>query len=103
TGRAPADKDFEPVTKKAIVVRMLHNLLNVAESEKDGDSMLRYLDGILAIDADAHQERWMRAVFRFHAGKRAAAVQDGDLLIRNVPADVDLDRVRELRGILLKK
>ena len=102
-GRAPEDKDFEPVTKKAIVVRMLHNLINVAESEKDGDSILRYLDGILAVDNDAHQERWMRAVFRFQAGQRTGALEDCELLIQNVPPDVDLERVRELRGILLKK
>ena len=67
-GEEPQDKYFDAVTKKAIIVRMLHNLLNVAESEKDGASMLRYLDGILAVDANAHDERWAREVFRYRAG-----------------------------------
>jgi serine protease Do len=103
TGRAATDGDFEPVTKKALVVRMLHNLMNVAESEKDGAGMLRYLDGILAVDADAHEERWMRAVFRFQAGQRAGALEDCERLIQADPPDLDLERVRELRRILQKK
>jgi regulator of sirC expression with transglutaminase-like and TPR domain len=102
TGRAAEDKDFEPVTKKAIVVRMLHNLVNVAQSEKDGPAMLRYLDGILAIDQDAHEERWARAVFRFQAGLRAGSAEDCEVLIRAEPPSVDLDRVRELRRFLEK-
>ena len=73
TGAKATDGDFEPVTKKALIVRMLHNLLNVAESEKDGASMLRYLDGILAVDQDSHADRWMRAYFRFQSGQRAEA------------------------------
>lgn len=102
TGRAAEEKDFEPVTKKAIVVRMLHNLINVAESEKDGAAILRYLDGILAIAPDAHEERWARAVFRFQTGLRAGSAADCEVLIRAEPPGVDLERVRELRRVLEK-
>jgi serine protease Do len=97
TGRDATDKDFEPVTKKAIVVRMLHNLINVAASEKDGDAMLRYLDGILAIDPAAHEERWARAKLRAFAEQRAGSLEDCELLLKHAPAEVDLDNVRELR------
>ena len=100
TGRAPEDADFEPVTKKAIAVRMLHNLINVAKSERDGDSMLRYLDGVLALDPEAHEDRWMRAHFRYQAGQRTGAREDCDILLKHAPAGLDLERVRELRGIL---
>jgi regulator of sirC expression with transglutaminase-like and TPR domain len=103
TGRAAQDKDFEPVTKKAILVRMLHNLINVAESEKDGVAILRYLDGILAVDQDAHEERWARAVFRFQARQRGGALEDCESLIQSDPPGVDLDRVRELRRLLQGK
>jgi serine protease Do len=103
TGRAAQDKDFEPVTKRALIVRMLHNLINVARSEKDGDSMLRYLDGILAIDPDAHQERWVRAVLRYQSGQRLAAVADCEHLLKHAPTDVDLDDVRDLRRLLESK
>ena len=103
TGRESTDKDFEPTTKKAIVVRMLHNLIRVAESERDAPSMLRYLDGIVTVDADAHEERWARAVFRFQAGQRTGSLEDCEYLLKHAPAELDLDRVRELRRILEKK
>lgn len=98
--RAPMEKDFEPATKKEIVVRMLHNLISVAESEKDMSSMLRYLDGIVAVNPDAHEERWARAYFRFQGGQRQGSIEDCDYLLKHAPAVLDLERVRELRSIL---
>jgi len=99
-GRAATDDDYKPVAKKAIAIRMLHNLINVAESEKDRESMLRYLDGIVAIDANAHEERWARAVFRFQSKLRAGSLEDCEYLIQHAPPEVDLERVRELRRFL---
>ena len=54
------DGDFVPATKKSIVVRMLHNLLNVARMEEDSVSMIRYLNTLLAIDRDSASNRAMR-------------------------------------------
>ena len=90
------------MTKKAIIVRMLHNLINVAESEKDGPAMLRYLDGILAVEPSSHEERWARAVFRMQAGQRTGSLQDCEYLLKNAPPEVDLERVEELRRLLQK-
>src|SRR5262249_44221872 len=103
TGKPAENKDFAAVTKKTIALRMLHNLINVAQEEKDRDSMLRYLDGILAIEPASHDERWVRAIFRFQSGLSESATADCDYLLENAPAGVDLDRVRELRKLLEKK
>jgi regulator of sirC expression with transglutaminase-like and TPR domain len=103
TGELPNDDHFKPATKKAIVIRMLHNLINVAESERDKVGILRYLDGIVAVEPDAHEERWARAVFRFQVGLRAGSLEDCEHLIRQDPPGADLDRVRELRRILEMK
>src|SRR5262249_36421822 len=55
TGK-PLDADkLKPITKKGIILRMLHNLANVAQREQDLDGMLTYLDGIVTVDADAHE------------------------------------------------
>jgi len=100
TGR-PFDKKYlEASTKKAIVLRMLFNLLNVARQEEDRDGLLRYLDGILAIDPDAHENRWMRAVLRFQTGQRQGARADVEILLRADAPDVDMERVRELQKLL---
>ena len=55
-------------------------------------NMLRYLDGILAIDPEAHEERWVRAVFRFQAGRNRDSVADCDFLLEQNPPGADLDR-----------
>ena len=102
TGRPLEKKDLAAVSKKAIVLRMLHNLINVSQNEKDRDGMLRYLDAIVAVAPESHEERWARAVFRFQAGLRDAALADCDFLINAAPPDTDLDRVRELRKLLLR-
>jgi serine protease Do len=101
TGQPLDQKDLAAVAKKAILVRMLHNLLNLARHDDDRAGVLRYLDGIVTLSPGAHDERWARAVLRFQAGQRAGALADCEYLIGNTPAEADLDRVRELRKLLV--
>jgi regulator of sirC expression with transglutaminase-like and TPR domain len=103
TGKPLQKKHLASAGKKTIVVRMLHNLLSVAEKEQDGEGVLRYLDAILAVAPDSPDERWIRAVFRFQGGQREAALIDVDWLLDNSPPGVDLDRVRELKRLLAPK
>lgn len=100
TGEPTQNKDFAAVSTKAIALRMLHNLIKVAQEEKDRDGMLRYLDGIVAIEPSAHEERWVRAVFRFQSGLAAGCVSDCDYLLEQAPMGVDLARVRKLRQLV---
>jgi serine protease Do len=102
TGQELAKKDLVPVAKKAIVLRMLHNLLNVAQHEQDRAGVLRYLDAIVTLSPEAHAERWARAVFRYQAAQRAGALADCDYLLASAPGDIDLERVRELRSLLAR-
>jgi regulator of sirC expression with transglutaminase-like and TPR domain len=103
TGKPLVDKHLAAVPKKAILTRILHNLINIAGREKDRDGMLRYLDAVLVIDADAHEERWARAVFRWQSGLPERAAEDCDWLLKRSPEGVDLERVRELRRVLSKE
>ncbi len=100
TGKPLQEEHLAAAAKKAILVRMLHNLLRVAEGETDGEGMLRYLDAIVSIETNSAQERWMRAVLRYQAGQRAGALHDVDWLLEHQPAGVPLERVRELHGLL---
>src|SRR5262249_12741822 len=61
TGQPLRDEQLAAVSKKAILVRMLHNLLRFPREERDAKGMLRYLDTILTISPDAAEDRWMRA------------------------------------------
>jgi regulator of sirC expression with transglutaminase-like and TPR domain len=100
TRKALKKEQLTAATKKQVLIRMLHNLMGVAQDEQDRDGVLRYLDGILTINPDSGQERWARAVLRFQAGQRDSARTDCDWLLDHSPAGVPLERVRELREML---
>lgn len=97
TGRELADADVAPATKRAILVRMLHNLQGVAMQSRDTAALLRYCGAILAIDADSASERWMRAVLSLQSNRRDTARADVEWLLDKKPAGIDLERVQELR------
>jgi serine protease Do len=102
TERPLRDEDLAAVDKRTIVVRMLHNLLNVAEREKDQESMLRYLSAIIAVAPDAAQQRGMRAILRHKAGDRDGALQDVDWLIEHQPEGIDMEALREFRRLITR-
>ncbi len=96
-GRRLQDDDLAAVGRKAILVRMLQNLRNLAEDEKDAVGMLRYLDAIVTITPDAGGERWVRAVLRYSTRQRDGAREDVDWLIEHHPKGIDPQEVEELR------
>jgi regulator of sirC expression with transglutaminase-like and TPR domain len=100
TERPLRDEDLKAVDKRTILVRMLHNLLNVAEHEKDTDGMLRYLNVLVAVEPDAAQQRGMRAFLRHKAGDRAGALQDVDWLLEHRPEGLDVEALQKFRRSL---
>src|SRR5439155_24208550 len=90
------DENVKPVANKAIVVRILHNLLDVAGGERALGAALRYLDAIVDLTPDGGRERWMRAVLSFQTGRKTAAREDVDWLLDHSPAGVNLRDVRQL-------
>jgi regulator of sirC expression with transglutaminase-like and TPR domain len=99
TGEELREEDLQPVTKRAILIRMLHNLLRLTR-DGDMDGALRYLDTILAIAPDAGHERLLRAAARFQSGNKAGARADVDWLLEHEPSGIERERVLELRRLL---
>jgi regulator of sirC expression with transglutaminase-like and TPR domain len=97
-GQPPNDGWLRAVGKRAILMRMLHNLRGIAERAGDAPTMLRYLDAALAIDPDSAEDRMYRAFFRFRTGQGRAALDDTDWLLAHEPEGIDLARVGELRA-----
>lgn len=85
---------------KEILLRMLNNLMNVARDAGDPEAMLRYVETMVAIDAENAEFRWFRAVLRFQTARHAEAQEDTAWLIEKNAVEVDLSRVRELHQIL---
>ncbi len=102
TGQPAKEDHFAAVGKKAIIIRMLHNLLGITRQDSDVRRGLRYLDTILAIAPDASDERFLRAAVRLQTGDRQGALEDVDWLLDHQPDGVDLERVQELRRILTR-
>ena len=101
TTNAPLTGDQKSaMTKRAIVARILHNLINVAQRQGDEQAVLRYLDALLAIVPESHRERFMRAMLHWQTGEHAAAKQDADYLLEHEAPEIDLDRLRDFRAIL---
>lgn len=86
--------------KREIIQRMLRNLLNLARDDEDIQSMLRYVEAMIAIDDELLQERWLRAVLRYQTGRITEAIADTDYLLEKSPEGFDLRRIHEFRNYL---
>ena len=100
TGEPLTEEELKPAGKKAIAVRMLHNLLGIAGRNRDAPATLHYLDTVLAIDPDAAHDRFMRAVLRYQSGQRKEALADTEWLLDHNPKGADAERALELRRLI---
>lgn len=99
-GREVGDDVLKPVKKKAIVVRMLRNLLGLAQREQNVDDGLRYLNGILALEPADGQSRMMRAGIYLSKNEKAAALADVQYLIDHPEPGVDVRRLEQFKRSL---
>jgi serine protease Do len=98
TGEKLQDSYLAAVAPRAIIVRMLSNLLNLAQRDRDMDGALRYLDTIIAVDPEnSVRERGLRAVTRAQTGDRKGALEDLDWILDKMPTGIDLEGVRAIR------
>src|SRR5690606_35887830 len=100
SGRPLREEHLTPVSKRQIITRMLHNLMGLAQESEDIPGMLRYVETIVAVNPEAAQERWFRAVLRFQTGEHHGAADDVDWLLERNPEGIDLGRVREFSRLL---
>lgn len=103
TGQALEDSHLKPVTKKSILVRVLHNLQSNAGRKRDMPALLRYLDAILTIAPDSPEDHMYRAFYRYQSGQGQRALEDIDWLLSHDPPGIDLERVGQLRDAILNR
>jgi len=89
-GAAVDDGQLAQATPRAMILRMLSNLVSYGSKPSQN---LPYMDMILAIDPDAHIERYDRAVMRVKANDMAGAKADLEKLLEDQPNDVNMERV----------
>ena len=103
SGQDLRDEHLAASSKKAILIRMLVNLLSISQSQRDSDreATLRYLEALLTIDPTMVRERGFRALIRYQTGRKLAAIQDLDWFLEKKPQGVDLSRIRQMRNAFL--
>ncbi len=96
SGNALREEHLEPAAPRDIALRILRNLIGVAERESDVYAMLRYLDYVLVLAPESAIDRWARAVLRFRTARPAGAREDLEWLLEHPSADVDRANVEDL-------
>ena len=94
------EEDFKPARKRDIITRILRNLINVSERERDSVSRLRYLDATIAIEPTDTYLRAMRAMIHYGEGRFQQALSDIEFLIENNPEGPEMKPLREIRDRL---
>ncbi len=101
TGAPPMKGAFQPATSREIAVRMLRNLVGLEINQRKTPEAARdYLELLLAIEPDAAQERFQRALLKLQDDDMVGARQDIDWLLKNRPSGLDYGRLEEFRGTL---
>ena len=102
-GRTPVDNDFLPMKNKQILIRILTNLSGIAKKEKDNIGLIRYLDAIISIDENSHEERGNRIILLAQNNQIQKAIADIDYLLQKGPKELDADKLNEFKQLLLNK
>jgi len=100
---AAARNFLQAAGSKAIVIRMLANLRNMAENDRDTEAVLRYLNAAVAIDADDLENRARRIDIEIRTDRLKEAIADIDWMLERRPEGLDVNRVSQLRADLAGK
>jgi regulator of sirC expression with transglutaminase-like and TPR domain len=102
-GRTLVDNDFLPMKNKQILIRILTNLSGIAKKEKDDIGLIRYLDAIISIDENSHEERGNRIILLAQNNQIQKAIADIDYLLLKGPKKLDSEKLNEFKQLLLNK
>ncbi|MEM7601503.1 MAG: tetratricopeptide repeat protein, partial [Verrucomicrobiota bacterium] len=100
-GSAPQRSAFHPASARQIAVRMLRNLVDIEiNREQTPAGASDYLELLLAIEPEAAQERFQRALLRMQDDNMNGAKEDLDWLLEHQPPGIDYGRLEVFRGSL---
>jgi len=88
---------LQTVTPRQMLLRMLQNLLGVAQRKKDREAMLRYLQALITLDPDLVRERGLQAMLRFETGRKQSAIAGLDWFLEHKPAGIDLEQIEKMQ------
>ena len=96
SGAILEDRHLVAVSKRAIIERMLENLLSIATDDEDTDDMLRYVDALVVVVPDSASRRLMRALLLQRQQRFEEALADTRWLLDRQPEEIDQERLLQL-------
>ena len=90
------EEHLAPVNNRAIIVRMLRNLIGISNENQPPEVVLRYLNTLLLLQPDSPQEHLNRALMYMRLKQNAKAKEDVRWLLENDPPGFNRDRLLEL-------
>ncbi len=95
TGEGFREEHLAPASKRDIIVRMLRNLLAIANRGNESAEALPYADLLVAVSREP-AERLTRLSLRLQQGDTLGAREDAQWLLKARPDGVDLERLSRL-------
>ncbi len=90
------DEHLAPVNNRAIIVRMLRNLIGISNENQPPEVVLRYLNTLLLLQPNSPQEHLNRALMYMRLKQNAKAKEDVRWLLDNDPPGFNRDRLMDL-------
>ena len=90
------EEHLAPVDNRAIIVRMLRNLIGISNESQPPEVVLRYLNTLLLLQPDSPQEHLNRALMFMRLKQNAKAKEDVRWLLDNDPPGFNRDRLMDL-------
>ena len=96
TGRSFVPESLAKSGERDIVLRMLRNLMGLAQESDSPAELLCYVETVVALQPDSAFDRWSRAVLLIQSRQFGAAKKDLEWLLQAKPTGLDLERVLEI-------
>ncbi|MAT16579.1 MAG: hypothetical protein CMJ46_15065 [Planctomyces sp.] len=100
----PLDESlFAPQSVRAIMTRMLRNLLNLAQAKEDEARMLNYMHLVITLNPDSAEDHWARALLAYRTERFDQASEDLDWLDAQSPPAINPRIVEQMREAIAIK
>ncbi|QDU38726.1 putative periplasmic serine endoprotease DegP-like precursor [Maioricimonas rarisocia] len=100
TGRGWDEEYLQPHSTSQILLRMLRNLVGVANREQDAEAALRYIDTILVLNPDSAEDRLMKALLCYNTDRLDEGIDTIDWILERRPEGFLLGQLRRLRATM---
>ncbi|MBI83766.1 MAG: hypothetical protein CMJ81_11260 [Planctomycetaceae bacterium] len=97
TGRAMREEHLVASPQREILVRMLNNLMGIAQRDSDLEAVGRYVEATLAIHPGNHEARSMGILVNGRLGDTEKVLRDLDWILENVPPGTDIQQILQMR------